>query len=1015
MEPGASVVAAPAGKSLTEIAREVSGTQKPSLLRRLLNRFLKSDPLGLLKKELDQVNGLEPQMAALKTPEQFQAKTAEFRQRLQNGESLEGIRPQAYAVARQAAVVALGLRPFDCQMLGALAMDDGHISEMKTGEGKTLTAVMPLYLNALAGQGAHLVTVNDTLAARDAADMGPAFELLGMSVGTVFESMTVDEKRRGYAADITYTTDRTLGFDYLHDSLAPTPSQRVQREPFFALIDEVDEILLDEARTPLVISGEGDEASPDYKLFSQLVQGLRLGEDYVTDPKTDGVWLTDTGNMWIENQLALLDLTEQMAKAADASTKAELEQQRQACLEYGSAIRVEQAALRAHFEAEKSKPTLLDKLKGVEWSETDQERLDTLAESLDRARESRSQLGDLAPSYALYSEENFHRVHCLNAALRAQAVMQKGKDYVVSGDQVEVIDENKGRTSEGRRYNDGVHQALEAKEGLIVHREQRTIASITYPNLFKRYPRLSGMSGTAKTSEVEFQKLYDLDVMPIPTAKTQIRVDEPDVVFATLEQKYEAVAEAALQDYQAGRPVLLGTLSVEHNEYLAAKLLQKGIPQSALQVLNAETVRGDKTLENAMIENAGRSGIVTVATNMAGRGANIKPDLIAFKKMAEDVLKCLGSEQGLAQGVVCTVHTKKQAQQLADWLSNFQPAQVAADSKELPVAGQIQIRWDDKVENIVALPNSLQQLRGDDYPTGGLTVYGTERSSSRRIDDQLIGRAGRQGAPGRTKFFLSLQDDLLHLFGSKVELLQKAIGGQQLLNQGVSSKIVDQLVAQAQAAVEAPDFEARQSNHRQDEVGTVQRETYFGFREEVLQSGADVRALFDDMVGDALVGAIFDKFPHKKKSATYAEISEALKQVAAEQQIPWELPFLKAGHPGEKMGFDSLELELRDLSQRTVAKSMRVMDAGMPNANEILRSSMLGVLDQKWSEHLEEMESLRAGIGWQALAERDPEVEYKLSAFKLFGDTVRQMKQSMVTEVLSGFYSYASIIQPQKP
>lgn len=464
-----------------------------SRLGQALSSLLGGPTTARIQAELRAINSLDGEVRQLRAPADFQARTAQLKARLAAGASLESLRVEAYAVARQAALIAVGKRPFDCQVLGALAMDSGHIAEMKTGEGKTLTAVMPLYLNALAGKGAHLVTVNDTLAQRDRDEMAPVFELLGMSCSCVLEGMTPEQRRAGYEADITYTTDRTLGFDYLRDRTARKAQSRVQRAPFFALIDEVDEVLLDEARTPLIVSGNPRPASADCLLFNELAAGLRPGDHFLVDREAQAVWLTEDGAQEMERRLQERD----------------------------------------------------------------------------------------PGAGPLYGERNLPRYRYLQAALKARYLLVRDVDYIVTDKGVEIVDENKGRTSEGRRYNDGLHQALEARERVAIGDEQSTVASITYPNLFKRYRRLSGMSGTAKSSENELMELYTLDVVSIPTNKPVIREDLPDLLFATLEDKYAAVATRAAEDFFAGRPVLVGTLSVEHNRYVAQALIKAGVPREA--------------------------------------------------------------------------------------------------------------------------------------------------------------------------------------------------------------------------------------------------------------------------------------------------------------------------------------------------------------------------------------------------------------------------------------------------
>ena len=1010
----------PTGKTLAQIAAEVSEPKRSEkaaplrqpplspgrragILRRLGHgflRFLTSDPLQPFQRDLKAINGMEKSLAGLKTPAQFQAKTAEFKTRLANGESLADIRVEAYAVARQAAQQSLGMRPYDCQVLGALAMDDGHISEMRTGEGKTLTAVMPLYLNALAGKGAHLVTVNDTLASRDAAEMTPAFNLLGMSVGTVLEGMKKDEKRAGYAADITYTTDRTLGFDYLRDITAKNPEQKVQREPFFALIDEVDEVLIDEARSPLIISAPGESFQSEYQVMNEVVGALKAGSDYYLDRKKHSVWLSDSGMARVENMLARRSLQEELRNEPTPERRLEIADESTRREKLDKAIDAEQAAFQTYQDTRKEKPGLIARWRGAEW---DQEELDADRQSMEQARADREEAAARAP-YTLFSDENSHRVRFLYAALKANALFDRDKDYTVTNGKVEIVDENKGRTSEGRRYNDGVHQAIEAKEGVEIGDEQRAIASITYPNLFKRYPRLSGMSGTAKTSEHEFLKLYELDVVPIPTNEPVIRKDERDLVFRTLEEKYDALATDASKDFFDGKPVLIGTLSVEHNEYIAKLLLERGIPRESMQVLNAETVRGDKEGENLMIGQAGRSGVITVATNLAGRGANIKPDLINFRQL---VGKTLG-ELEYGKPVVVTVRKDSEAEWMKSWLAGVDCEVVPANHPQGPEAGKVQIRFTKGVEKSDSEPRWAEDtahLKGADFPTGGLTVYGTERSTSRRIDDQLIGRSGRQGAPGRSRFYLSLEDDLLRIFaGSK---LDPVLSHFTEPGEGQSGAILDTVIAQAQSTVEGDHFSARESTNKSDEVLNVQRDAFFSMRDEILQGGLPLRERLEHMVTEAVLDSM--ALPDKKRW-NYGQLREAVSRAEEELKIPLPLAFLRPEHADtEEMKKEDFHLEVADLINRQTARVMRSFEKMTGRAEESVRPMLLDVIDDNWSEHLEMMESLRLGVQWQSLAQKDPEVEFKLQAFDLFGESVAHINKSVAGGLYKDLVTFSSL------
>lgn len=969
--------------------------RKAGLLRRIgqgFLSFLTSDNLSPFQKDLKAINKLESMAKGLKTPEQFQDKTADLKARLANGESLADIRNEAYAVAREACVQSLGMRPYDCQILGALAMDDGHIAEMRTGEGKTLTAVLPLYLNALAGQGAQLVTVNDTLAARDAEDMAPAFELLGLSVGTVLEDMKKDEKRAGYAADVTYTTDRALGFDYLRDRSATNPVQKMQREPFFALIDEVDEVLIDEARSPLIISGGGKPHQSEYTEFNEIVASLKPDADYYFDRKKHSVWLSETGYARVENKLQQRALQAELAQSPSPVRSKEIQKELGLRDKLSNLITEEQREFDEHRDVKRSKPGWwARRIKGAEWDES---TLETARSEYDQAIADKEELLDQLPSYNLFSDENAYKNKFLTAALKAHALFKVDEDYTVSDGKVEIVDQNKGRTSEGRRYNDGVHQALEAKHGVAIQNDTRTTATITYPNLFKRYPRLSGMSGTAKTSEYEFVELYDLDVVQVPTNKPVIREDKPDLVFQTLNEKFEALANDAYRDFAEGRPVLIGTLSVEHNEWLAKLLLDKGVPRESLQILNAETVRGDKEGENEMISQAGRSGVITVATNLAGRGANIKPDLVNFQKLSQATVTALNE----GHSVSITMNKKKEADWLASWLQGIPTSVVPASEKSGPSESSVQIRFTEDVDHQIA-PSELSQtlhLNADDFPTNGLKVYGTTRSFSRRIDDQLIGRSGRQGAPGTSQFYLSLEDDLFRVFGSKH--LDTLLGLFLEPGQGIESGIVDTVIAKVQGSVEEEHYKSRESSNKQDEVLNLHRETFFTMRDELLKGGSSMVDRFEAMVGNAMMDSINATLPEKKSKLSYGQYREAVEAASADLGVDIPLAFLedKTRNPdSKKMKREDFEYEVRDLANRQIQKIMRALDSMPGPSDATLRPMLLEPVDGVWTDHLDQMDLLHTAVQWRSIAQMDPEVEFKLDAFDLFGESVGLMEKAV--------------------
>ena len=994
-----------------ETSQPTAGARR-GLLTRIghgIMSFLTSDPVAPFQADLKKINKLEKAAQALQTPAQFQAKTQEFKTRLAKGESLADIRTEAYAVARQATRVATGLRPYDCQVLGALAMDDGHIAEMRTGEGKTLTAVMPMYLNALAGKGAHLVTVNDTLAARDAEEMGPAYELLGMSVGTVLEGMNSEQKRAGYSADITYTTDRTLGFDFLRDRTAKSVENRVQREPFFALIDEVDEVLIDEARTPLIISGQGESAAEEFSTFNKIAETLVVGDDYYIDQKKNSVWLSETGMAWVENELSKNEIHEKL-KTSSPDQAEQLKSDLQECDELGQHIRSEQAAYAKLNAFKKQKPSLVKRMFGAEW---DEEKLETLENEHSASQKKRLEKTSETPGYELFHPEHQHRYRFMIASLKAHAMFENDEDYMVADGEVQIVDENKGRTSDGRRYNDGIHQALEAKEGVEINPEQKTIASITYPKLFERYPRLSGMSGTAKTSENEFLELYELDVIQVPTNKPVIRDDQDDIIFATLEEKFAALAKDTAADYFAGRPVLVGTLSVEHNEYMAQQLIKAGVPAESIQVLNAETVRGNREEENRMISNAGRSGVVTVATNLAGRGANIKPDLVNFRALTERVYAA--KDQG--KPVVITLEKESQAKWMAQWLDGLDTQIVKNDHRDFPSSdGPIQIRVkrdSGPVPSDVQPSNTTASFDAEDYPTGGLTVYGSQRANSPRIDNQLIGRAGRQGAPGRSRFYLSLEDDLLRVHGKKLD------GVLSMLTKpgaGISHPLVKTMVSGAQSQVESTHVENRESTNKQDEVLDLHRQVFYGFRDEVLEDGPIRDEKLENMLAKSINRAVLAELP-KKKKFSYEQIAGAVKAAKEKLHVPIDLAFLKPDgevQPDKTMKAKDLTLELDDFANRSMSKTLKGLKQHLPNSEATIRSLVLDSVDDSWSVHLDEMELLKKSVQWQSIAQKDPEVQFKLQAFDVLGDTIARMEDDFTSNLLPDLLSFLELVK-KKP
>ena len=924
------------------------------------------------QRDLEAINAAASKASLLSTPEDFQAKTAEFKTRLSQGESLEDLTVEAYAVAREAAQRATGMRPYDCQVSGALAMADGKIAEMMTGEGKTLTAVMPLYLNALAGKGAHLVTVNDLLAQRDAQEMGPIFELLGLTVGTVLENMSPEEKRLGYEADVTYTTDRTLGFDFLRDRTVRHPQDKLQRPLFFALVDEVDQVLLDEARTPLIISGKGEAPTTDYQVFQDIVTQLRPGVEYYVDREDGASWLTESGTDFVENELF-----RQQLNMSDAHQVAYYHKKR-------GAIRAEGNAWQNLREHRAQKPNLWDRLTNDDWSDKDE----ALTEAFNKAEEASEALGQ---GYQLFAPENLHRTRPLYAALRANTLFEEGVDYLVQDHRVKIVDENKGRTSRGRRFNEGLHQALEAKSQVPIRPESKAITSITYPNLFAKYKRLAGMSGTAASSEFEFQELYDLSVEKVPTnlqfqlnpdspekARRHNRIDKPDAVFATKQAKFSAVVEEAVKSYEEGRPVLIGTLSVEANEYVYAKLLEKGVAPGAVRLLNAEHIRGDKSKENAILADAGRSGMITVATNMAGRGVNIKPELVNYKKLAMGVEQAIGDGSG---SVTVDVQNEKEAKRLSQWLQGVFPHRVG---EGVPATGEALIRVASEKPAVGSL------LKAEDFPTKGLHVIGTERAKSRRIDDQLIGRSGRHGAPGQSQFFLSVEDDLFQYFGgSHLESALELKPGQGGKLEG---KKVQKLVQKVQSRVAELDFYTREDTTEYDKVLNKQRDAFYAIRDSILELQADLRSKLISDSAEVVTEELAAKLD--KRRPTAAEVKAAVAELNGEfgLALDWD--------ENDRIRLSKVEEKIASQLRYDLESAMKSFDEAGAALDEPYRQTLLNFYDEAWSEHLGDMRTLKQGVQWVSFAEKDPELEYKLRGFEVFEEMRAGLKEQAVKAVL---------------
>jgi len=807
----------------------------------------------------EKVLSYEDYMSKL-TDAELRAKTDEFKNRLKNGETLDDILPEAFAVVREAAWRTLKMKHFKVQIIGGIVLHQGRIAEMKTGEGKTLVATLPAYLNALEGKGVHIVTVNDYLAKRDRDWMGKIYEFLGLSVGVILHDMGPAERKKAYAADITYGTNNEFGFDYLRDNMVIYKEDMVQRELNYAIIDEVNSILIDEARTPLIISGVGEKSTDMYKLADRFVRTLKKDEDYVVDEKAKAVSLTEKG----------------VAKA--------------------------------------------EKFFGIK------------------------NLADI---------ENMEISHHIQQALKAHAIMKRDRDYVVKDGQVIIVDEFTGRLMFGRRYSEGLHQAIEAKEGVKVERESKTLATITLQNYFRMYKKLAGMTGTAQTEEQEFRDIYGLDVVVIPTHKPMIRIDHPDVIYKTEEAKFRAVVEDIVERHKKGQPVLVGTVSIEKSEKLSAMLKKRGIPH---QVLNAKY----HEKEAEIIAQAGRKGAVTIATNMAGRGTDIllggNPEFIAKRKMLEEGYSKEIINEAAGYGPVSSEEVRKARERYFELLEEAK--------KET----------EKEHEEVVKL--------------GGLYVIGTERHEARRIDNQLRGRAGRQGDPGESRFYISLEDDLMRLFSSeRVKNLMDSLGIDD--DQPIEHRILTKQIEHAQKKVEGINFSIRMHLLQYDDVMNKQREIIYAQRRKVLE-GENLKDSILDMVRSII--------------ERYVEIYTAGSKYPEEWDIKGLLDhlyemFLEKDSVVINVDLDRLDKEvLTDIIYEEAVRQYERKEAeiGPEQMREIERIVLLRVVDTKWMDHIDEMDQLRQGIGLRAYGQVDPLIEYKKIAFDMFEDLIHSIQEDTV-------------------
>lgn len=811
-----------------------------------------------LQRVVDQINELEESVSSL-TDDKLQAKTAEFKDRLERQETLDDLLPEAFAVVREASRRALGMRHFDVQLMGGIVLHQGRIAEMKTGEGKTLVATLPVYLNALTGRGVHVITVNDYLARRDSEWMGRIYKFLGLSVGLIVHGLDPEQRKESYAADVVYGTNNEFGFDYLRDNMAVRPEHMVQRDLYYAIVDEVDSILIDEARTPLIISGQADKPTDLYYNFARLVPRLVKENDYTVDEKAHTVSITEEGVAKVEKML----------------------------------------------------------------------KVDNL-----------------------YDDRNTELTHHLQQALKAHALMKRDRDYVVKDGQVIIVDEFTGRMMFGRRYSEGLHQAIEAKEGVRIERESQTLATITFQNYFRMYEKLAGMTGTAATEEDEFRKIYNLDVVVIPTHMPMIRKDMTDVIYKSEDAKFKAVVDEIAHRHVTGQPVLVGTISIEKSELISHLLKKRGIPH---QVLNAKY--HDKEAE--IVSQAGRIDTVTIATNMAGRGTDI---LLG------------GNPEFLAR---------------AELKSNDHDP----DSEDLQFRNLYR-------ETLSKFKKITEEEHKKVVELGGLHIIGTERHESRRIDNQLRGRTGRQGDPGSTQFFGSLEDDLMRLFGSdNIAGVMSRLGIEE--DVPIEHGLVSRSIETAQKRVENRNFDIRKHVLQFDDVMNQQREVIYSQRRQVL-TGENLKEVIQQMIEDTIDRIVNTYCPEGVHEEEWD--LEVLLQQAEQTFLPnHELI------PDDFSGTGRQRIK-DELKERALAiYENREAELGSDTMRELERVLLLRVVDEKWMDHLDSMDQLREGIGLRAYGQKDPLIEYKFESYEMFQNMISSIQEDVVRYIYR-----VNFVQPPK-
>ena len=823
---------------LTKVLTKIFGSRNERTLRRL-------------RKVVQQINALEESFAAL-SDDELKAKTPEFRARLEKGEALDSLIPETFATVREASKRVFGMRHFDVQMIGGMVLNGRNVAEMRTGEGKTLTATLPAYLNALTGRGVHVITVNDYLARRDAETNRPLFEFLGLTVGINLPGMPAPAKREAYAADITYGTNNEFGFDYLRDNMAFSPEERVQRPLYYAIVDEVDSILIDEARTPLIISGPAEDSSELYIKVNKLIPRL------VQQEKEDSEEFQGDGDFSVDEKARQAHLTER------------------------GQVKVEELMIEAKLMKE----------------------------------------GD-----SLYSPANISLLHHINAALRAHALFERDVDYIVKDGEVVIVDEHTGRTMPGRRWSDGLHQAVEAKEGVQIQNENQTLASITFQNYFRLYEKLGGMTGTADTEAFEFQQIYHLDTVVIPTNRPMVRKDMADLVYMTEREKFNAIIDAIKAQVAAGRPTLVGTVSIEKSEELSKALKKAGIPH---QVLNAKF----HASEADIVAQAGKPGAVTIATNMAGRGTDI---LLGGSWKAD-----------------------------AAALENPTDEQIAA----------LKARWDELHEQVIA--------------AGGLHIIGTERHESRRIDNQLRGRSGRQGDPGSSRFYLSMEDSLMRIFASdRVSNMMKKLGMQE--GEAIEHPWVSKAIENAQRKVEARNFDIRKQLLEFDDVANDQRKAIYEQRNELLDAqeiGASIEGIRADVFN-----AVIDEYIPPQSLEEMWDVAGLENRLANDFDL--HLPIAKWLDEDNNLHEETLREQVIAEAEKQYRLKEEVV--GEPMMRHFEKGVMLQTLDTLWKEHLAAMDYLRQGIHLRGYAQKNPKQEYKRESFEMFTDMLENLKLDVIS------------------